>query len=69
MVDEKLARLRTHRGNIQRYRQLLETSLTDLEREIHRQAPCGGAVGCRNALCDDATTPTRWPARSLNRKL
>jgi hypothetical protein len=34
MVDENFVRLRTHRGNIQRYRQLLETSLTDLEREF-----------------------------------
>ena len=34
MVDENFARLRTHRSNIQRYRQLLETSLTDLEREF-----------------------------------
>ncbi|WP_028345988.1 hypothetical protein [Bradyrhizobium murdochi] len=34
MIDENCARLRTHRGNIQRYRQLLETSLTDFEREF-----------------------------------
>ena len=34
MVDETVARLRTHHSNIQRYRQLLETSLTDLERKI-----------------------------------
>ena len=34
MVDESFARLRTHRSNIQRYRQLLETSLTDLERKF-----------------------------------
>ena len=33
MIDEKYARLRTHRGNIQRYRQLLASSLTDLENE------------------------------------
>jgi hypothetical protein len=33
MTDETLALLRTHEKNIQRYRQLLETSLTDLERE------------------------------------
>jgi hypothetical protein len=34
MIDENFARLRTHRGNIQRYRHLLETSLTDFEREF-----------------------------------
>lgn len=33
MFEETLARLRTHHKNIQRYRQLLETGLTDFERE------------------------------------
>jgi hypothetical protein len=34
MIDENFARLRTHRNNVQRYRHLLETSLTDLERQF-----------------------------------
>lgn len=34
MMDEKLARLRTHRTNIARYRRLLATKLTDLERQF-----------------------------------
>ena len=34
MIEESFARLRTHRSNIQRYRQLLETRLTDLERQF-----------------------------------
>ncbi len=33
MIDEKLARLRTHRNNIHHYRRLLQTRLTDLERQ------------------------------------
>ena len=33
MIDEKLAILRTHRNNISRYRRLLKTNLTELERE------------------------------------
>jgi hypothetical protein len=33
MIDEKLARLRTHRNNIDRYRRLLNTRLTELERQ------------------------------------
>jgi hypothetical protein len=33
MIDEKLARLRTHSNNIHRYRRLLKTRLTDLERQ------------------------------------
>lgn len=32
MIDEKIARLRTHRNNIARYRRLLNTQLTELER-------------------------------------
>ena len=34
MLDEKLAQLRTHRNNIDRYRRLLRTHLTDLERDF-----------------------------------
>jgi hypothetical protein len=34
MLDERFARLRTHRNNIARYRGLLKTSLTDLERQF-----------------------------------
>lgn len=32
--DHRSARLRTHRSNIQRYRNLLQTSLTELERQF-----------------------------------
>ena len=32
IMDENLARLRAHRNNIHRYRRLLATQLTDLER-------------------------------------
>jgi hypothetical protein len=32
MIDENLARLRAHRDNIRRYRRLLQTQLSDLER-------------------------------------
>ena len=32
MIDEKLARLSAHRNNIQRYRRLLATHLSELER-------------------------------------
>ena len=33
-MHERFARLRTHRNNIARYRGLLKTSLTDLERQF-----------------------------------
>ena len=34
MIEENFTRLRTHCSNIQRYRYLLKTSLTDLERQF-----------------------------------
>ena len=34
MIDENLARLRAHRNNIGRYRRLLKTNLTELERDF-----------------------------------
>jgi hypothetical protein len=34
MLDERFARLRIHRNNIARYRGLLRTNLTDLERQF-----------------------------------
>jgi hypothetical protein len=33
MTDESLARMRSHRNNIRRYRQLLRTRLSELERQ------------------------------------
>ena len=34
MLDERFARVRTHSNNIARYRGLLKTNLTDLERQF-----------------------------------
>ena len=34
MFEENLARIRTHRNNIHRYRTLLRTELSDLERDF-----------------------------------
>jgi hypothetical protein len=34
MIDENLARLRAHRQNIDRYRRLLDTNLSALERDF-----------------------------------
>jgi hypothetical protein len=34
MTDEKLARLRAHDNNVSRYRWLLKTNLSDLERRF-----------------------------------
>ena len=34
MIDQHLAHVRTHRNNIQRYRNLLQADLTELERQF-----------------------------------
>ncbi len=34
MLDENLARIRAHRNNIHRYRGLLQTRLSDIERKF-----------------------------------
>ncbi len=34
MLDEDFARIRAHRNNIHRYRSLLKTQLSDLERQF-----------------------------------
>ena len=34
MFEENLARIRTHRNNIHRYRRLLQPELSDLERDF-----------------------------------
>jgi hypothetical protein len=34
MIDEKVTRLRAHGNNISRYRRLLRTNLSDLERQF-----------------------------------
>jgi hypothetical protein len=39
MIDEQLAR--AHRNNIQRYRQLLQTSLTEVERQFVKRRLMG----------------------------
>ena len=33
MIEERIARLRTHQNNIARYRRLLKTKLSDVERK------------------------------------
>ncbi|MGV7219644.1 hypothetical protein [Bradyrhizobium sp. UFLA05-112] len=40
MTDERLARLRAHDKNISRYRRLLKTNLSDLERQFLEQRLC-----------------------------
>ena len=55
MIDQQLARLRTYRSNIQRYRNLLQTSLTELERKFVR------TVLGRRAIKAREPDPTPYP--------
>ena len=34
MIDEQISQMRTHRNNIHRYRRLLQTKLTEIERQF-----------------------------------
>ena len=47
MFEQNLARIRTHRNNIHRYRTLLRTKLSDLERDFidRRMAEEQAALG------------------------
>lgn len=61
MFEEALTRLRTHHKNVQRYRQLLETSLTEFEREY-----IGKRLSEEQAAIEvlSANIPTEPPSRS-----
>jgi hypothetical protein len=40
MIDEKLARMKAYRNNIQRYRRLLKEQLSDTERDFIERRLC-----------------------------
>ena len=52
MFEQNLARIRTHRNNIHRYRRLLRTELSDLERDFI-EADGRGAGRARCSGCRD----------------
>ena len=64
MTDEELARLRAHDSNISRYRRLLKTKLSDLEREFldRRLSEERSAVA---SLAQPAATPRTGTAGVL----
>ena len=63
MLDENLARIRAHRNNIHRYRRLLKTRLSQLERSFieRRLAEEKSALEALTA----ATFPVRFPASGV----
>jgi hypothetical protein len=56
MIDENFARLRAHRQNIDRYRRLLKTSLTMLERNFIEQR-IAEEEAAQNRLASDPSPP------------
>ena len=59
MFEANLARIRTHRNNIHRYRELLRTELSDLEREFIEKRMADEQVAL-DALISD-TFPVTFP--------
>jgi hypothetical protein len=51
MIDEQMTRMRTHRNNIYRYRHLLQTKLTELERDF-----------IEKRLAEEQSTWSAWPS-------
>lgn len=60
MIDENLARLRVHRNNVHRYRRLLATQLSDLER-AYIERRMSEERACMEALSKE-TFPFTLPA-------
>jgi hypothetical protein len=68
MIDENLARLRAHRNNVHRYRRLLATRLTDLERSYieRRLAEEQSAMDALSAETFPFTLPAARPLPQAN---
>ena len=60
MLEENLARLRAHRNNMQRYRRLLATQLSDLERTYIARRLEEEQAACETLL--QMTFPVTLPA-------
>ena len=70
MFDEDLARIRAHRNNIHRYRRLLKTRLSDLERQFierrltEEQAALEALVSETLPMAHDRWSSTLCPNKS-----
>jgi hypothetical protein len=65
MIDESLTRLRAHRNNIHRYRRLLKTQLTDLERSYVERRLIEEEAAMQSL--SDSTFPLTFPMTSMPR--
>jgi hypothetical protein len=65
MIDENLTRLRVHRQNIERYRRLLETNLTVLEREFIERRITEEASALDRLASDTFPLVLRMPRKAV----
>jgi len=63
MLDENFARIRAHRNNIHRYRGLLKTTLSDLERQFIERRLSEENAALEALTCQ--TFPIAFPGASL----
>lgn len=64
-VDQRLEQIRAHRNNIQRYRQLLTTKLSELERQFIERRLAEETDAAR-LLADDIPPISRQTPQMLN---
>ena len=62
MIDEKFALMRAHSNNIARYRKLLKTSLTDLERQFLERRVAEEQSGLERIAASTFPFTLRMPA-------
>src|SRR3954466_13156390 len=63
MIDENLAHLRAHRNNIHRYRRLLGTQLTELERHYIERRLSGEMEAAKRLSTETSPLALRLPAQ------
>jgi hypothetical protein len=64
MIDEAFALLRTHRNNIDRYRRLLKTELTELERRFIETRLSEERTAMENVAASTFPLTFRMPVRT-----
>jgi hypothetical protein len=69
MIDERLARLRTHRNNIHRYRRLLKTKLTDFERQFIERRLSEERSAMENLVGSTFPLTLNIPVEAINKTL
>jgi hypothetical protein len=69
MIDERIARLRTHRNNIDRYLRLLQTTLTEIERRYLEGRLTEERSALESLIVSDRPSGRGWQAGSFTEDL